>query len=87
MRLYLDGSESGLRPQQLPLEDTDLTLIDLTESWAAFVPVITQNRLRPVNQPHPPVTLYVTQELHYNTVCITQLYGLYRLKCKHCHVG
>lgn len=38
MWLYLDGSESGLRPQQLPLEDNDLTLIDLTESWAAFVP-------------------------------------------------
>lgn len=38
MRLYLDGSESGLRPQQLPLEDNGLTLIDLTESGAAFVP-------------------------------------------------
>ncbi len=43
MQLYLDGSKSGLRLEQFPLEDNYLILIDLNENRVHLYHMITQS--------------------------------------------
>lgn len=70
MWLYLDGSESGVRLKQCLLEDNYLMLIDLNENTDDYA----KRRLIQASESAlTPTTLYITQEINYNTVCITQL--------------
>lgn len=70
MWLYLDGSESGVRLKQRLLEDKYLILIDLNQNTDDYAK---RRLIQASGSALTPTTLYITQEINYNTVCITQL--------------